>query len=418
MKESRSLEFKSQVTKGFLKTVSAFANFGGGTILFGIDDSGTPIGIEDPSASCLDIENRINDVFDPRPDFSLNINKDRTVALVVEDGFDKPYLCNGKAYRRSDTSTVEVDKLELRRLVLAGQNLDFDEVPCHIDSLSFTQLESMLKESVGINSLTDDTLRTLGLLGKDGYNNAAAILADSNSFPGVDIAVFGEDEDTILDRAQVNKKSVLESFARAMEFYESRCCYEKINGTLRDKIETVPRKAFRETLANALVHRAWDVSAPVRIAIKPGTVEVLSPGGLVFGMSVKTYLDGRYSMLRNPILAEVFFRLGIIEKFGTGIARIKRAYAGTGNKPSFEVEDDFICVTLPVITGTAPQKTPNEDEQLVLSKMPRYQLITRSAIDKAVGFEKAKTIRILNSLESKGLIKANGRGRARKYVRM
>ena len=414
MKESRTLEFKSEITKGFLKTVSAFANFGKGTIFFGVDNNGNPIGLDNPVAACLDIENRINDVFDPRPIFSLKINKDHTVELIVEEGYDKPYLCGGKAYRRSDTSTVEVDKLELKRLILEGQNLDFDEVPCQIEALSFTHLEAMLKESVGIASLTEDSLRTLGLLGKDGYNNAAAILADSSPFPGIDIAVFGADEDIILNRAQVSGKSVLESLAVAMELYESRCCYEKIDGTIREKIEMIPRKAFRETVANALAHRTWDVSAPVRISIKPDKVEVLSPGGLVSGMAVKSYLDGRYSMLRNPTLAEVFFRLGIIEKFGTGITRIKRSYEGNNNKPTFEVGDDFICVTLPVLAKTS---SLSNDELLVLSKMSKHQLMARSNIDQLTGFEKTKTIRILNSLQAKGLIKGVGKARARKYTK-
>ena len=414
MKESRTLEFKSEITKGFLKTVSAFANFGKGTIFFGVDNNGNPIGLDNPAAACLDIENRINDVFDPRPIFSLKINKDHTVELIVEEGYDKPYLCGGKAYRRSDTSTVEVDKLELKRLILEGQNLDFDEVPCQIEALSFTHLEAMLKESVGIASLTEDSLRTLGLLGKDGYNNAAAILADSSPFPGIDIAVFGADEDIILNRAQVSGKSVLESLAVAMELYESRCCYEKIDGTIREKIEMIPRKAFRETVANALAHRTWDVSAPVRISIKPDKVEVLSPGGLVSGMTVKSYLDGRYSMLRNPTLAEVFFRLGIIEKFGTGITRIKRSYEGNNNKPTFEVGDDFICVTLPVLAKTS---SLSNDELLVLSKMSKHQLMARSNIDQLTGFEKTKTIRILNSLQAKGLIKGVGKARARKYTK-
>lgn len=414
MKESRTLEFKSEITKGFLKTVSAFANFGKGTIFFGVDNNGNPIGLDNPAAACLDIENRINDVFDPRPIFSLKINKDHTVELIVEEGYDKPYLCGGKAYRRSDTSTVEVDKLELKRLILEGQNLDFDEVPCQIEALSFTHLEAMLKESVGIASLTEDSLRTLGLLGKDGYNNAAAILADSSPFPGIDIAVFGADEDIILNRTQVSGKSVLESLAVAMELYESRCCYEKIDGTIREKIEMIPRKAFRETVANALAHRTWDVSAPVRISIKPDKVEVLSPGGLVSGMAVKSYLDGRYSMLRNPTLAEVFFRLGIIEKFGTGITRIKRSYEGNNNKPTFEVGDDFICVTLPILAKTS---SLSNDELLVLSKMSKHQLMARSNIDQLTGFEKTKTIRILNSLQAKGLIEGVGKARARKYTK-
>ncbi len=416
MKESRSLEFKSQVTKGFLKTVSAFANFGTGTILFGVDDDGIPVGLENPAGACLDIENRINDTFDPRPSFNLEVNENaRTVALKVNEGLDKPYLCAGKAYRRSDTSTVEVDKLELRRLILQGQNLDFDEIPCGIGSLSFLRLENSLRKSVNIDSLTDDALKTLGLLGKDGFNNAAAIFADEGKFPGIDIALFGESEDIILDRVSVSRKSVLDSFSAAMEFYDRHCCYEKISGAIREKVETIPRNAFREAVANALAHRAWDVPTPVKISIFPDRAEILSPGGLVPGMMPSSYIEGRYSMLRNPVLAEVFFRLGIIEKFGTGVARIKRSYEDTGKKPAFEVGDDFICVSLPVLTA---DRSASEDELRVLSQMPRCRLVARSEIDQATGFEKTKTIRILNALEEKGFVQSEGQGRARKYVRV
>ncbi len=416
MKESKELEFKSEVSRSFLKTVSAFANFGGGTILFGVDDDGKPIGIEDPTAVCLDIENRINDAFDPRPSFCLEVSEgDGTIALSVEEGCDKPYLCNGKAYRRADASTVEVDKLELRRLVLEGQNLDFDSLPCGTASLSFTRLESALKENVGIGSLTDDLLRTLGLLGEDGFTNAAAILADSNKFPGIAIALFGDDADTILDRAEVSGRSVIDSFSEAMAFYERHCCYEKVSGALRDVVERIPRKAFREAVANALAHRTWDVPAPVRVSVYPGHAEVLSPGGLVPGMHPSSYLDGRYSMLRNPTLSEVLFRLGIIEKFGTGIRRIKRSYEETGKAPAFEIGDDCISVSLPALSG---DRLLTEDELLVLSKMPRRHLMARSAIDLATGFDKAKTIRMLNALQEKGLVEFAGEGRGRKYAKL
>lgn len=416
MKESKELEFKSEVSRSFLKTVSAFANFGGGTILFGVDDNGNPIGIGDPTSVCLDVENRINDAFDPRPTFRLEVGEeDGMIALSVEEGYDKPYLCNGKAYRRADTSTAEVDKLELRRLILEGQNLDFDSLPCGTATLAFTRLESALKESIGIDSLTDDLLRTLGLLGEDGFNNAAAMLADSNKFPGIAIAVFGDDADTILDRAEVSGRSVIDCFSEAMIFYERHCCYEKVSGALRDVVERIPRKAFREAVANALAHRTWDVSAPVRVSIHPNHVEILSPGGLMSGMQVGSYLDGRYSMLRNPTLSEVLFRLGIIEKFGTGIRRIKRSYEGSGKKPAFEIGADCISVSLPVLLG---EQSLSDDELLVLSKMPRRHLMARSAIDQATGFDKAKTIRMLSSLEEKGLVEPAGQGRARKYAKL
>jgi len=119
MKESRSIEFKETLTNTFLKTVSAYANYGTGQILFGITDEGTNKGVENPEQACLDIENRINDSLDPVPEYVLAINeKTSVITLKVFEGLHKPYLYKAKAYRRNDSATVAVDRLSLTRLIL------------------------------------------------------------------------------------------------------------------------------------------------------------------------------------------------------------------------------------------------------------------------------------------------------------
>ena len=99
MKESRQLEFKEQVTSTFLKTVSAFANYNGGQIIFGISDDGSCSPLQNLQQVCLDIENRVNDSITPQVDFSLTVNeKNGTVVLTVQAGATKPYLYKSKAY--------------------------------------------------------------------------------------------------------------------------------------------------------------------------------------------------------------------------------------------------------------------------------------------------------------------------------
>lgn len=114
MKEGRNLEFKREITNTFLKTVSAFANFGTGKILFGVDDDGNNVGIEDGENVSLAIENKINDSIRPKPDYSISINKKtKIITLEIFEGKNKPYFYKGKAYRRSDTATIETDHVEL-----------------------------------------------------------------------------------------------------------------------------------------------------------------------------------------------------------------------------------------------------------------------------------------------------------------
>ena len=91
MRESKTLEFKENVTNTFLKTVSAFSNFGDGDIEFGVDDDGNQVGIKEPDKVCLDLENKINDSIKPRPDFKFKINRTTNViTLSVMEGMYKP----------------------------------------------------------------------------------------------------------------------------------------------------------------------------------------------------------------------------------------------------------------------------------------------------------------------------------------
>ena len=129
---------------------------------------------------------------------------------MVREGAYKPYLYKGKAYRRSDTASIEVDQLELRRLVLAGSHLYFEELPCGADSLYFDTLKMKMKEKLGVKDLSEDVLRTLGFFTEEKeYNNAAAIFADTNSFYGIDVARFGSSINEIMDRETVKGESVL-----------------------------------------------------------------------------------------------------------------------------------------------------------------------------------------------------------------
>lgn len=417
MRETRNLEFKQSVTKTFLKTVSAFANYGTGRILFGFNDSGEAVGLGDPIADALRIENMINDSLDPVPRYSLEVDEGtRTVCLTVHEGKAKPFLYAGKAYRRSDSASVEVDRVELSRLLLSGQNLTFDELPSRWGDLSFRLLSDRCVSHLGLTSFDDNTLRTLGLMLTDGsYTNAAEMLSDRNGLSGVDIVRFGANISEFLDRKTLAGESVLAQYDAAMEMYDRYCTYEVVAGSVRERVERVPREAFREAVANALVHRTWDVAANVTIGIYDDRTVVTSPGGLPEGVSVDEYLGGGISVPRNPILANVFFRLDYIEQFGTGIARINEEYEGAAVKPSFMIRQSSLAVTLPFATKTSVGLSP--DESAVLNELSSTLLLSRGDIEQRTGFSKDKVVRILNNLALRGLVAKEGAGRSRRYRR-
>ena len=415
MRETNDLEFKVSITKTFLKTVSAFANYGTGRIVFGVDDSGVTIGLSDPTADALRIENMINDSLDPVPHFSLDIDEnDRTVLLTVAEGKSKPYLYSKKAYRRADSATVEVDRTEFGRLVLTGRNLTFDEIASSRTDLTFSLLSQRLMKHLGLTAFDENSLRTLGLLNTDGtYTKAAEIFSDRNGLAGIDIVKFGDNISELLDRKTVAGESILGQYDAALEMYERYCTYETVSQAARKRVERAPFEAFREAVANALVHRTWDVAANVTISIHSNRVVIVSPGGLPSGVAAEDYLGGGISIPRNPIVANIFFRLDYIEQFGTGIARINEAYGNLPAKPIFEIRENSLAVTLPF--GAAQAAKLTADESAMLDEMSRNLLLSRKELEARTGFSKDKAIRLLNGLVSRGLVVKEGSGRGRKY---
>ena len=415
MRETATLEFKQQLSKSYLKTVSAYANYGTGKIIFGIADDGTPVGLADPQDTCLRIEHAINDSIDPVPRFELAIEEDaRTVTLTVHEGPDKPYLFSGRAYRRSDTSSVEVSRLEYGRLVLTGEHVSFDALVAKEQDLAFGHLEKELASKLGLKPLDQNSLISLELMTPSGeYCNAAALLADSNHFPGIDIARFGESINIINARHTFEHMSVLEQMQRTLEVFDTYYAYEEIVGFERIAKTLVPREAFREAIANALVHRCWDVRANIKVGMFADRIEITSPGGLPAGITEELYLAGGPSVARNPILANVFFRLGHIERFGTGIPRILDEYAHETVSPSFALRDSSITVMLPVTV--LENVTP--DERAILDVLAKGSALTRSQIAEKTQLSKSKAIRTLNALVGKKLITKVGEGRSVRYER-
>ena len=414
MRETRILEFKETITNTFLKTVSAFSNYDGGEILFGVDNDGNIKGLSDIKQACLDIENKINDSISPQPNYTLEIqNNNQTIKLSVKSGFQKPYLYKSKAYKRNDTSTIEVDTLEFSRLVLEGKNIRFEELPCKDQELSFEILQHKLKEKIQIETFNKDTLKTLNLYGDvNGFNNAAGLLADKNHFSGIDIVKFGENISIIQKRITFENTSILDIYEKALNVFRDYYQYEVIQGANRKMVEKVPEAAFREAIANALIHRVWDVDSQIRVSMHDDKIEVVSPGGLTSGITEDEYLSGKLSVLRNRNLANVFYRLGFVEIFGTGITRIKQIYSEASVKPSFEVSENAIQIVLPVYEEST---NLTEDEKVVYKLLSKYMLKSMSEIAPYISFGKSKTTKLLKDMEQKGVITIEGKGKGTKY---
>lgn len=412
MRETRNREFKEKVSNSFLKTVSAFANYCDGVIQFGIKDDGEQLGINNPKQVCLNIENKINDSIKPSVDYTLNIDqKTNVISLSVKEGIHKPYLYNGKAYKRNDSSTIEVDHLELTRLILEGKNLTFEELKAKNQDLEFHFLNKKLKEHIGLDNINTDTYKTLGLVDKNGcFNNAAELIADKNGFSGIEIVRFGNNINTIQERLNCSNESIILQYEKAIEIFERYYEFEQIKGSKRETVYLIPKEAYREAIANALVHRTWDVNGNITVFMFEDRIELTSPGGLISGIEIADYIKGGISILRNPIIGNLFLRLDMMERLGTGIRRINEEYKQSDKKPIYDVSENTIRITLPVF-GIGEL---NNDENIIYQLLKNRSLSSSSIVEET-GFGKTKTVAILNKLINEGYVIAVGNGRGKKY---
>jgi Predicted transcriptional regulator containing an HTH domain and an uncharacterized domain shared with the mammalian protein Schlafen len=413
-RESRYLEYKESVTRSFLKTISAYANYSGGKVIFGVTDNYKIVGIEHLKESCEQIETMINDNINPAPDYSMQVNSDNTICVTVNEGLYKPYLYKNKAYKRNDSETIEVDRFEFNRLVMEGLNQTFEKQDTKIKNLSFHTLEEELISKLNIHDLNNDILKTLDLMTSDGhYNKAAELLADHNDMPGIEMVKFGTDINVIKEHLSLKGISILTQFSHSMDQYRRYYQYEKIEGVNRETVSLIPENAFREAVANALIHREWDIAEDIRVLMFDDHIEIISPGGLPNGISTQEYLNGQISLLRNPIIGNVFFRLNYIEKFGTGIRRINAAYQYSLLKPEYSIYENSIKVLLPVIDNNLLNL--NDDQKEIIRILGNSRVLSRKQISEESGFNRDKTIRTLNELIRKNIVKKAGSTKAAKY---
>ena len=413
-KENQFLEFKQDQTKTYLKTVSAFANYHGGEIRFGVKDDGSVLPIKDVQSFALNIENQINDSISPQPLYKIALNSNSTVSLYIEKGVETPYLYNGKAYKRNSTATIEVDSYELKNLVLEGKNLTFDALPCDRDKLNFVTLEKSLEEKIGIKDFDESTLKTMELLTSKGLNNAALLLSDDNTLNGVDIAVFGKNINTFKERHTLSNESIISQYIKAMDVFTRNFVEERVESDFRHRFERIPSIAFKEILLNAIVHRDYMVKANTKIAMYEDRIVISSPGGLPKGINEDQYAVGLFSVFRNPIIVNIFHRLGLVESFATGMARTNLAYQPFDNKPRLEVFDNAIQVILPSVED---RFFLTNEEEYFLSQLDSNYLYSREKLEDITGFNKPKLIRVLNALIAKKYIRKIGQGKSTLYCK-
>ena len=429
-KESETIEFKRIITDDIKKEIIAFANCDGGKIYIGIEDDGTVTGLEDANQAALQISNMIRDAV--KPDLTMFVHYEtlekehRQILLVdVQRGTGRPYYIARKGLRpegvyvRQGYSAVPASDASIRRMIRDTDGDRFEEMRSPKQELTF---ESTKKEFDRRNiDFGMQQLQTLKFMTHEGiYTNLGLLLSDQ-CVHTVKTAVFqGTDQTVFKDRHEFTG-SLLRQMSEVYEYIDK---YNQIHaafqGLMRIDTRDYPETALREALLNVLVHRDYAFSASALICIYDDRIEFVSIGGLLPGIELEDVMIG-LSVCRNQNLANVFYRLRLIEAYGTGIRKILNAYEKSEAKPLIETTANAFKVTLPNINaahkkadGAGTSDLPHQ-EALILNYARQNGSVTRSDVEQLLGTSASTSVRILHRMVENGTLKQVGKGRAVRY---
>ena len=426
--ESELVELKSEIVSDVCKEVIAFANTKGGTMYIGIQDDGQILGVENADRVTLQINNMVRDSI--KPDVTMfvryetqEIDGKQIVAVTIQKGTDRPYYLGSKGlkpsgvYVRNGTSTDPATDTAIRKIIKETDGDCFEDMRSLEQNLTFkAAAEQFSKSEVPFD---EAKMQTLGLVSHDGiYSNVAMLLSDQ-CCSTIKAATFsGTDKSDFQDRREFGGSL----FRQMEELYSyldlrnrTRATFE---GLYRNDVRDYPEEALREALLNSLVHRDYSFSASTLVSVYDDRIEFVSVGGLLVGISLDDILLG-LSICRNPKLAAVFYRLKLIEAYGTGVPKIIKAYEGSGMEPKIEVTGNAFKITLPnrnaVMKETNVPDAPRSNEERILSFVESNGHIVRSDVDALLDVSQATANRILKRMVADGLLYQDGSGRKTKY---
>ena len=355
--------------KSWLKSVSAFANGEGGTLIFGISDNNEIIGLTNAEEDADFISEAIKTKLDPIPTIDLKfkeLNGKKLIFLYVNEGQETPYYYIGDkqrlAYIRIGNETVITDRVQLKQLVMKGSGRTFDSLPSpqKFENMAFSKLKSVHYKRLQ-RSFEDSEFVSWGILDEAGkLTNAGALLADDS--PMRQSRIFctrwngltmtnglGEAIDDIeLEGSVIGQLQDAVTFIRN----NSHKRWWKENDH-REELPDYPERAVTETVANAIIHRDYmQMGSEIHVDMYDDRLEIYSPGGMMDGKLIQQLNPLTVpSKRRNPLLADFFSRLGLMERRGSGMRKIIDAYKQyeyltTYHAPEFNSNSSEFHVTL------------------------------------------------------------------------
>ena len=429
--ESETVELKEIVvddTPGLYEEIIAFANGEGGRLYIGVRDDGTVTGLESVDNVSLQISNMVRDAI--KPDLTMflhyktiEIEEKQVLEIEIQRGTERPYYIAKKGLRpegvyvRQGYSSVPANDTAIRRMIKETDGDRFEEMRSLEQNLTFVETSrEFARRNVefGLHQM-----KTLKLLNYDGiYTNLGLLLSEQCKHT-IKVAVFqGTDQSVFKDRREFSGSL----FKQLNEVYEYIDMHNQTQSTfnklLRIDTRDYPEDALREALLNLMVHRDYGFQASALISIYEDRIEFVSVGGLVSGIDLEDIMMG-ISVCRNQNLANVFYRLQLIEAYGTGIRKILNAYHDVKQKPEIQHTQNAFKIILPNRNQSLERKEEYEvlskTEQQIIELMKQNGKLSRKEIETKLELSTSTVLRLLKKLTEKNLVVQNREGRKVNY---
>ena len=420
------------------KEVVAFANTEGGELYFGIRDDGTVKGVTDPDDVMTRLSNTLRDSI--MPDImpfvqvrTIEVEGKDVVRVTVNVGTERPYylvkagLKPKGVFVRRGSACIPVNENGIREMIMDTSGKSFEESRSLNQDLSFAALEKEMKERN--LEFGREQMNILKMTGSDHlYTNLALLLSDQCPYT-IKAAVFqGEDNAVFRDRKEFTGSLLqqLDDVYSMLELYnKTRASFQ---GLHREDLRDYPEDAIREALLNSIIHRDYLFSGSTIINLFDDHIEFISLGGLIRGLSLEAIFMGA-SQSRNPNLAALFYRLKLVESYGTGVRKILRLYNGFSKKPEFRTAEGAFTVLMynrnekaaeeskkNEINYARPRDSVDDLKEEIAAYVKAHGEVTRKEIEEEFQFGTTRAFTYLKMLCEEGAIVQHKRGRMTVYT--
>ncbi len=356
--ESQTVEFKQSFGKAAIETICAFANTEGGTVLLGVDDSGDVPGVQAAKAALKNCADQIAQGTGLHPSIKTVSAKGKSIVVIrVQESKVRPILYQGRAYKRSGSTTRQMSVEEIAEAALSHIGITWDAMPeprARLSDISMSKVKAFIKMAnsekrrpVPMGTSPKELLRKLKLTNRGKPTRAAILLfgKEPQSFYSQAMLKIGRfrNETLIVDDRRIDG-TIFDQVEGAISYFREKLDTRyKITGRpQREVIWEYPLKALREAVTNAICHRNYMSTRDTEIRIYDHELMVWNDGGLPSGLSVQALKKAHPSMPRNKQIAEIFYYAGMIEQWGGGTRMILQECANAKHpEPIFEQVQGF-----------------------------------------------------------------------------